>query len=261
MLISAWLNAVRNRLPSQDRSTKRRADSRKRSSVLEDNLEVRALLAAPTLVAVRPNIGAFLENGDVRNVAPKELTLQFNPGQVIDSSNNRLFVNSPIVVERSGQDGIFGNGNDVPVTLGYVGLGATAEDVVLRFGENLSDDYYRITIKGTGPNPLQNVAGEDYANGTDGQFAFRLDLAAQVKAVVPMPITRGAGGALTQARNQIVVYFNSDVLLEGAGAGSAERPEFYRLMNTRNTVENTDDATAVHFPVSVDYSAVTPSIL
>ena len=261
MLISAWLTAVRNRLPYQDRSTKRRADSRKRSSVLEENLEIRALLAAPTLVAVRPNIGAFLEDGDVRNIAPKELTLQFNPGQRIDSSNNRLFVNSPIVVERSGQDGIFGNGNDVPITLGYVGLGASAEDVVLRFGENLSDDYYRITIKGTGPNPLQNVAGEDHANGTDGHFAFRLDLGAQVKAVVPMPITRGAGGALTQARNQIVVYFNSDVLLEGAGAGSAERPEFYRLMNTRNTVENTDDATAVHFPMTVDYSAVTKSAL
>lgn len=251
MLISAWLTSVRNRFQTS-RTTKRRL-TRKRPSLNAEGLETRALLAGPTLVAVRPNIGAFLTDGETRNVAPKELTLQFNPGQQIDGANNRLFNNSPIVVQRSGRDGTFTDGNEVSVTLGYVGLGATPEEVVLRFAENLSDDFYRIRIKGTGTNPLENVAGENFNNGNDGFFNFRLDLGSQVRAVVPQPITRGAGNVLSQARNQIVVYFNNDTLLES----SAETTAFYRLMHTRNTVENTDDA--VFFPTTVDYSSTTNS--
>ncbi|MEY3460159.1 MAG: hypothetical protein RL215_3316, partial [Planctomycetota bacterium] len=158
MLISAWLTAVRNRLSlSQMRSPLKRRKAVRSEARLEESLETRALLAGPSLVAVRPNIGAFLTPGETRNIAPRELTLQFNPGQQIDASNDRLFNNSPIQVTRSGRDGTFGDGNEVAVTLGYVGLGATAEDVVIRFAENLPDDYYRITIRGSGSNPLRNV--------------------------------------------------------------------------------------------------------
>jgi len=251
MLISAWLTAVRNRL-SQTRTPLKRRNHVRKQVKLEESLETRALLAAPTLVAVRPNIGAFLEDGETRNVAPKELTLQFNPGQQIDASNNRLFNNSPIVVTRSGRDGSFTDGNEVPVTLGYVGLGATSEDVVLRFAENLPDDYYRITIKGSGSNPLQNTARETYSSGTsdpDGYFYFRLNLGAQVRTVVPQPIRRQSDGTLRQDRDKIVVYFNEDTL----DAASAQNPNFYRLLFTKNTAENTDDVLSL--PVSVVYSA------
>lgn len=252
MLISTWLTAVRNRFTHNRSSVKRRGLVKKTSACLEDSLETRALLAAPSLVAVRPNVGEFLTSGDTRNVAPKELTLQFNPGQQIDSSGNRLFNNSPIIVTRSGRDGTFADGNEVPVTLGYVGLGATSEDVVLRFAENLPDDYYRITIKGSGTNPLQNTAGEKFKSGTsdpDGYFYFRLNLGAQVRAVVPQPITRNSNGTLTQQRDQIVVYFNEDTL----DATTAQNANFYRLLATKGTVENTDDV--VHLPTSVVYSA------
>ncbi len=252
MLISTWLTAVRNRFTHNRNSVKRRGLVKKTSACLEDSLETRALLAAPSLVAVRPNIGEFLTSGETRNVAPKELTLQFNPGQQIDGSNNRLFNNSPIIVTRSGRDGTFADGNEVPVTLGYVGLGATSEDVVLRFAENLPDDYYRITIKGSGSNPLRNVGGETFRSGTsdpDGYFFFRLNLGAQVRAVVPQPIVRNSNGSLTQQRNQIVVYFNEDTL----DTATAQNPNFYQLRATRGTVENTDDA--VHLPTSVVYSA------
>ncbi len=253
MLISAWLTAVRNRLNQTRMPIKRRAPVR-RQARLEDSLESRTLLAAPTLVAVRPNIGDFLEPNETLTVAPKELTLQFNPGQQIDSSNNRLFNNSPIVVTRSGRDGTFSDGNEVPVTLGYVGLGATSEDVVLRFAQNLADDFYRITIKGSGSNPLQNTNREVFSSGTsdpDGYFYFRLNLGAQVRAVVPQPIIRNSNGSLTQQRDQIVVYFNQDTL----DAATAQNRNFYQLHATRNTVENTDDV--VHLPTSVSYSATT----
>ncbi|MFO0247687.1 MAG: matrixin family metalloprotease, partial [Planctomyces sp.] len=253
MLISAWLTAVRNRLNQTRMPIKRRAPVR-RQARLEDSLESRTLLAAPTLVAVRPNIGDFLEPNETLTVAPKELTLQFNPGQQIDSSNNRLFNNSPIVVTRSGRDGTFSDGNEVPVTLGYVGLGATSEDVVLRFAQNLADDFYRITIKGSGSNPLQNTNREVFSSGTsdpDGYFYFRLNLGAQVRAVVPQPIVRNSNGSLTQQRDQIVVYFNQDTL----DTATAQNRNFYQLHATRNTVENTDEV--VHLPTSVTYSGTT----
>jgi len=251
MLISAWLTAVRNRL-SKTRSPLKRRNTVRAEARLEDSLESRALLAGPSLVAVRPNIGAFLTPGETRNIAPRELTLQFNPGQQIDASNNRLFNNSPIQVTRSGRDGSFADGNEIPVTLGYVGLGATAEDVVIRFAENLPDDYYRITIKGSGTNPLQNAASETFVSGTsdpDGTFDFRLNLAPQVRAIVPQPFIRNADGSLTQQRNTIVVYFNEDTL----DTASAQNVNFYRLLYTRNTSENTDDVR--HLPTSVVYSA------
>jgi len=252
MLISAWLTAVRNRL-IQTRSPVKRRNTVRAEARLEDSLESRALLAGPSLVAVRPNIGAFLTPGETRNIAPRELTLQFNPGQQIDASNNRLFNNSPIEVMRSGRDGSFADGNEIPVTLGYVGLGATAEDVVIRFAENHPDDYYRITIRGSGGNPLRNVNLENFVSGTsspDGTFDFRLNLAPQVRAIVPQPMMRNVDGSLTQQRNTIVVYFNEDTL----DTASAQNVNFYRLLYTRSTSENTDDV--LHLPTSVAYSPV-----
>ncbi len=96
---------------------------------------------------------------------------------------------------------------------------------------------------------MQNINGERLGNGTDRQFHLRLDLGAQVKAVVPTADYSTGQRDLTQARNQIVVYFNDDTLQ----TASAQNPAFYRLMNTRNTVENTDDS--VHLPTSVVYNA------
>ena len=80
MLISTWLTAVRNRLQAP-RVVKRR-QNQKQASQASENLETRSLLTAPTLVAIRPNVGDILIEGETRNVAPRELTLQFNPGLV-----------------------------------------------------------------------------------------------------------------------------------------------------------------------------------
>ncbi|MFV2068448.1 MAG: DVUA0089 family protein, partial [Pirellulales bacterium] len=58
---------------------------------------------------------------------------------------------------------------------------------------------------------------------------------------------------MQQRRDQIVVYFNDDDLLDDAS--SAENPEFYQLIFTNETVSNTDDV--VHHPVAIDYNATT----
>ena len=184
MLISTWLTAVRNRLQAP-RVVKRR-QNQKQASQASENLETRSLLTAPTLVAIRPNVGDILIEGETRNVAPRELTLQFNPGQLISSTN----LGSAIQVTRGGTDRILNGVGDVPVTIGFVGIGDHPEEVVVRFAENLPDDVYRITLKGTGPTPLRNQGNEIFNGGVDLDRTFRLDLGAVVEGVVPQPVLR-----------------------------------------------------------------------
>ena len=251
MLISTWLTAVRNRI-QPPRVVKRRLNQ-KTAAQASENLEVRALLTT-TLDAVRPNVGEFFTPGEIRNVAPQELTLQFSLGSTITPST---ITNQSIRVFKAGADGIFGNANDVPVTIGYVGVGSVPNEVVLRFGENLIDEKYRIVVTGAGANSLDATiltsAGrvdDPVANAT---FDFELDLGARIIAVDPQPVTRSANGTLTQARNQIVVYFNADTLNES----SAENPNFYQLIYTNETVTSLDDV--VHKPSSVVYNSTSNS--
>ncbi|MEJ7591905.1 MAG: DVUA0089 family protein [Planctomycetaceae bacterium] len=249
MLISAWLTAVRNRLQSPS-ITKRRIN-RKQAVSASEGLEIRALLAA-TLQAVRPNVGEFLVQNEIRTVAPQELTLQFSLGSTITPSS---ISSNSIQVFRSGFDGIFGNGNDVPVTIGYVGPGSSPNEVVLRFGENLIDEHYRIVTNETGPNALletvTTTSGTVNTPVTASTFNFELDLGAQVLAVDPQPVTVNANGTVTQARNQVVVYFNSDTL----NTASANNAAFYQLIFTNETVTNLDDIT--YNPTTVVYNPAT----
>ena len=184
MLISTWLTAVRNRLQSP-RVVKRRLNQKQASQATE-NLETRSLLTAPTLVAIRPNVGDILIEGETRNVAPREVTLQFNPGQVISTAN----LASSIQVTRGGVDRTLNGIGDVPVTVGFVGIGDHPEEVVVRFAEDLPDDVYRIRIKGTGATPLKNQSNEVFNGGVDLDRSFRLNLGALVEGVVPQPVLR-----------------------------------------------------------------------
>ena len=59
-----------------------------------ESLEQRQLLAVgPSLVAIRPDVPVgpqadqFLREGDFLNEAPRELVLQFSPGQFLDSQS------------------------------------------------------------------------------------------------------------------------------------------------------------------------------
>ena len=97
----AWLD-------DSKRTRKRRQNifketARGRSLNLE-RLEARHLLAGgPSLVAVRPNTGGFLDENSVLNEAPRELVLQFSPGQVIDPAT----LASGIQLTRAGLDAEF----------------------------------------------------------------------------------------------------------------------------------------------------------
>jgi len=85
MLFNSWLSALPNRVRSGKQLTARRQPRQTRPTILEQ-LETRQLLTAPNFVSVSPNIGDFLEDGDVLQESPQELVFQFSPGQVLDSA-------------------------------------------------------------------------------------------------------------------------------------------------------------------------------
>ena len=221
----------------------------------------------PRLAGIQPNEGTLLAPGatTVLNVAPHELRLGFNEGQVFDPANIK-----GIRITRSGFDDIFGNGNDVVIDPGFIGAEAAPNRnvIVARFAETLPDDIYQVEIFGA-DNSLQGITALRNSSGvafvptkadTDRDIVrFKLDLGAQVIAVVPQPVDRVAG-VLTQRRNVVEVFFNNDDLYNRAVKTgdlspdpdpSVVRTEFYQLILTQTTVRNTDDL--VFNPVSVAY--------
>ncbi|TVP99516.1 MAG: tandem-95 repeat protein [Planctomycetaceae bacterium] len=227
---------------------------------VNDPLEI-----GPQLLAIRPDKSGLLADGDVLNVAPRDFNLFFKGGANLDEST----INSNTVrLIRSGGDGDFDNGSIV-VELGYVGLvnpgsndPVDLQQIVMRPASSAShnptdpafafpDDFYQIQIIGAGNAPLSNLTGDAFAGGEDFVINFRLDRGAQVVAVVPQPVTRAANGSLTQASDQIEVYFDDQVL----NLNDANDPKFFRLVDTATTLDSSDDRTllpqtAVYDPVS-----------
>ncbi len=201
------------------------------------------------LVDVIPNSGTAITEGSTQHVAPRELTLVFNDEQTIDPATI-----GAISMKRAGGDDIFLNLNDEAVDFGYVAIGDRPNEIVIRFAETLPDDMYQLTILGTGDAPLATIGGNAFHAGEDLTITFNLDLGAQVTAIVPQPTTRDADtGAISQSRNTIEVYFNSDTLDQA----SVENENFYRLVATNETATPDDDFEAVFAPNGVAYDPIT----
>ena len=161
----------------------------KRSLRMEP-FEERILLAidGPQLLAAIPQTGIVINQGTVLSQAPREILLRFS--EPINPST----IGASIHFVRSSDD-VWGNGNDVTVLPGYIGIEDAPNEVIVRFAENLPDDAYRMTIDST----LQATDGDAFNGGQSLIRDFSLDLAPQVVAVVPQPVTRGADGKLSQA--------------------------------------------------------------
>ncbi|MCA9166810.1 MAG: NF038122 family metalloprotease, partial [Planctomycetales bacterium] len=243
----------------EQRCRNRRAASavrqRARRSYGAESLEQRAMMAfGPQLVSIQPNSGDVLGNGVVRNIAPQQLSFVFDDSQLIDGSTL-----AGVRITRAGFDNTFDGVTDVVVAPGFIGVDQDQPNVVIvRFAETLPDDLYRIEIFGVDDparsiEALRNLDGEPFQPAISGAdrttVTFELNLGAQIVAIVPQPVSRGADGSLSQARNQVEVYFNNDDL----SMESATNPKFYSLIATAGTVENTDDA--IINPVSVSYDA------
>src|SRR5436190_7991095 len=216
-----------------------------------ESLEDRRLLAlGPSLVSVIPNSGVYLNinpgANDVLNIAPRDITFRFAQGNSIDASSlgaSPTFQGG-IRIVRGGADHVIGTADDQIVAPGFLGLGDTSREVVMRFASNLPDDAYRVTLVGTGLTPLKDSTGSPFNGGVDQAINFTLDLGTKISAIVPQPIIRGANNVLTQNNKTIEVYFDQTQQLL---ATDAIKPSFYDLI---------DAATgAITLPQSVTYDS------
>ncbi len=197
---------------------------------------------APELVLVIPQEGGFVDRGSTLNVAPRELVLRFNEGQTFidetttparDPNGWLAGGRDGIQVTRS-VNGVWDDGNDEIIDIGWIGIGDRPNDVVLRFADSLPDDDYRISIIGSddyvGPDgqsvaPLRNTQYMTFRSGepvVNEHFEFELDLGAQVTAVVQQPVTvnqatisnvdvnvsDGETFTLSDGKNSVVFEFN-----------------------------------------------------
>tara|TARA_R110002072_G_scaffold48407_2_gene132194 strand:- start:10807 stop:33357 length:22551 start_codon:yes stop_codon:yes gene_type:complete len=263
---------------TQRRNLRRRGSSSTQPRRLHhQTLERRELLAAeivsgPRLVSVAANTGSQfdLNDNNVLSVAPSELTFRFDGGSQVDGSTL-----DGIRFVAAGGDGTFDsedfNNPIQPGFLGFEGDQSGGRVVVARFAETLADDRYRIVISGyddttSGVVALRDASGQAVtpAQPDDPQrpavnIDFEIEVGPKVVAVVPQPITLN-GTSRVQARDQVHVYFNDDPLsnLNAGVVRSTDsvllpvvNPDFYKLIFTNDTVENTDDP--VYAPTLVEY--------
>ncbi|MCU0872345.1 MAG: S8 family serine peptidase, partial [Pirellulaceae bacterium] len=107
-----------------------------------------------------------------------------NPAAVISAA-------APATLETAGADDVI-----VP---GYLGLGDSSSEVLVRFAETLPDDVYRLEVFGKdyvnlGIHALRNTSGAALTPQRSGDdrdvIDFELNLAPQIVSVVPQPVTR-----------------------------------------------------------------------
>jgi hypothetical protein len=98
------------------------------------------------------------------------LTVPLSIMAVLDRALDATSVDATtVIVERSGGDGIFGNGNDVTITPVSVTVPAanTKTIVVDLSTAPPTEDTYRVTLVGTGPTMIRDLGG----NALDGEFS------------------------------------------------------------------------------------------
>jgi hypothetical protein len=178
--------------------------------------------------------------------------------------------------------------SDIEIVPGYIGLGDTNREVIMRFAEALPDDRYRIEILGQGVRTLLDTAGRPFNAGVSRSIAFELNLGAQIVSVVPQPVTRDpvtraiswtrtadidlffnndklidvskvvsvnglSIAQLTAQRGGVLYFQNSDTIVfrDGSSAGVLN-PAFYQLINSNGTLTTADDGPVVN-PALVQY--------
>ncbi|TWU06031.1 tandem-95 repeat protein [Stieleria varia] len=247
-------------------------------------LERRELLAAelgilsdaPRLISVSANSGEVfdLEDNNVLSTPPTELKFRFG-GSLIDGATL-----AGIEFRRPGDNGIFEDSDDpasddIIVQPGFLGF----EDndgtniIVARFAETLPDDQYVVRLAGYDDTNsqivgLRNVDRDLFhpLNPADPMspiqdVRFEVEVGPKVVSVVPQPI-EVVNGNRVQRRDQVFVFFNDDPLSNPLAPPISTsnsnlpvvRPQYYKLIYTNDTVENTDDS--VLTPINVEYDPV-----
>src|SRR5689334_15899072 len=127
---------------------KKKAEQRRlRMELLEDR---RLMALGPSLVSVLPNTGpllsatvnpaASLAFTSAFNEAPRDISFRFAQGTDIDGAS----LASGFVVKTGGPDHVLGDADDQTVIPGFLGLGDSSREVIMRFAAMLPDNAYSI---------------------------------------------------------------------------------------------------------------------
>ncbi len=181
----------KNNLFSDKQNAKKQSRNKLRQHLLE-SLEARHLMAAgPQLIGIQPNNSELLNNGDVRNVAPRELVFRFDDSQVIDA--NSL---AGIKITRSGGDGSFGLAS-VSSDFGTVGK-VNVQLTSKQLGNSMTMQVTRANL-GNGVAPTVSVSGNTVSvtlnsNATTPTTATQLVTAINGSAAVSQRLTAAIAG-------------------------------------------------------------------
>ena len=183
----------------------------------------------PDVVSIFPDAGDSLINSPTLDYAPNQLTIRFTEGQEIDPNP----LDAIKLMYRQNESSEW---EEVP--MGWVGIGAQENEVILRPASTFLDGLYELVIVGTGDSPLLNNKGFEFRYdaekgvGSDYTFDFAMTLPLQVTAVVPMPVVDGEVKG-----DQIEVYFNADK----TDNTYYTDPQYYTLFATQDTASSIDD--------------------
>ena len=231
------IRRLRNTSSAINTNTRKRdqASSGKKRGTLRryllESLESRQLLAAgPQLIGVQPNNSDLIENGVIRNIAPRELTFRFDDSQVIDAATV-----GGIRVTRAGSDGSFalpsvssdfGSNGRVDLLLSSRNaadllvinvlrsdLGPTADPTFAANGVNIT-----ITLN-SNPNGL--VTAQRLVDSINSSNVVSTRLSAKVNG--GLASTR-LGGVDTSTYSPIRLTSNNDVVIQPGAVVIGDRP-------------------------------------
>ncbi len=173
-----------------------------------DGLVAEGEAGGPRVLSIAPNSGDIFSFNNVNTLteAPTELIFRFDGSSGIDANT----IARGIKLIRANRDGVLGNGNDQIITPGYLNFGDNNKIVVMRFATTLPDDLYRVMVIGTDNVPanetaIKNAAGKTLdvrtvdstpLDLTRDSVDFKVELGAQVVAVVPQPVDRLASNTV-----------------------------------------------------------------
>ena len=204
-----------------------------------ERLEDRQLLAGAQLIGIQPNDGALLQTGDIRNVAPADLTFRFDQNQVIDpASLGSSTAAGGIQITRANLDGLF-----APATVSS-DFGTGANGVLIEFSAvRLGDDQNGITLSISKSNfggaglPGVSVIGRTInisLNVNSNNQSTALDLvnamnnSAEASNLVSARIVRGSPSqniaATAAANTSLVLAGANDVVVRPGYIGVGAEP-------------------------------------
>ncbi|MFT5328299.1 MAG: hypothetical protein ACI8P0_006212, partial [Planctomycetaceae bacterium] len=223
MFLTPWIRTVKNRLSwtpwlrRHRRHQKLSLSAERRMNKQTELLEARTLLTSPNFVSVGPNVGTFLQDGDVRTDIPQELLFQVTPGQTLDTSTL-----GAVTVTAAGNDNSFSPASAV-TDFGTNGL-AVVEIGTQRLGADENGTVLTIQSANTGVGPT--ITGSPFTNeiqeiSLDSSFSggtFTLGFGASVTG--PLAFNASAGAIQTALNGLASINGTGSVIVRGGPLAS-----------------------------------------